>query len=182
VTDLEVREYSSLRRTIQQRGTLRAALLVATIGVWAALWVVILVVLAVPVATVGPLVVLFAGFEAVFAVHMGVERVGRYLQVAYEEAREMPLWETLSMRYSTAFTGAGLDPLFLAVFATAGLVNTLPAVVSGATVPELVVLGGLHGVWLLRLAVARQMVRQQRAVDLDRFRTLLSRVRTPTSP
>ena len=38
---------------------------------------------AIPVATLLPLVLLAACFEAIFALHTGVERIGRYLQVFY---------------------------------------------------------------------------------------------------
>ena len=44
----------------------------------------------VPLATLVPLLVLAAAFECVFALHVGIERVGRYLQVFYEDR-----WEQL---------------------------------------------------------------------------------------
>jgi hypothetical protein len=37
-----------------------------------------------PVASLIPLVVLAGGFEAIASLHLGVERIGRYVQVRFE--------------------------------------------------------------------------------------------------
>ena len=58
-----------------------------------------------------PLLVLAATFEINFFVHTGVERIGRYIQVFYEERAGATGWETTAMNYGAKFP-AGLDPLF----------------------------------------------------------------------
>ena len=73
-------EYAALRATIRQRGTLRLLLPVITIVGWA------LATEPLPGPFYGlvPLLVLAAGFEAIAALHLNVERVGRYIQVFFE--------------------------------------------------------------------------------------------------
>ena len=51
---------------------------------WAATAVATAAVITVAVSTLVPLLVLVAGFEAVFALHVNVERIGRYLQIFHE--------------------------------------------------------------------------------------------------
>ncbi len=63
-----------------------------------------------------PLLVLAATFEINFFVHTGVERIGRYLQVFYEERAGTTGWETTAMTYGAKYP-SGLDPLFSALFA-----------------------------------------------------------------
>jgi len=83
-------EFTVLRHTIASRGTVRVVLLVVTVLGWSALTVVLLLFSTLPVASVYPLAVLAAGFEAIHALHVGVERIGRYLQVYYEADGEGP--------------------------------------------------------------------------------------------
>ena len=106
MTPREVEEYSALRATIRERGSLRVVLFMIAVIAWAAATIATASLAALPVATLLPLFVLAAGFESVFAVHTGVERVGRYLQVFYDDegARE---WERTTMAYGRAFAGSG---------------------------------------------------------------------------
>jgi len=50
------------------------------------------------------------GFEAIHALHVGAERIGRYLQVYYEDAPDAPRWETTAMAVGPALPGGGIDP------------------------------------------------------------------------
>ena len=84
MTEREQLEYSALRATIRERGTARVCVFAAGVAAWGALTVATAVLASTPLATLLPLVVLASVFEAVFALHAGVERVGRYLQVFYE--------------------------------------------------------------------------------------------------
>ena len=75
-------------------------------GIWAALLTAVLVWLPFPIAAAIPLLVLIVTFEAIRPLHFGAERIGRYLQVFYEEAgepgrtlAETPSWE----RVATSF-------------------------------------------------------------------------------
>src|SRR5690349_9498495 len=91
-------EYLVLRRTIADRGALRPILTLAGTGIWAALLMAVLAWLPYPVAAALPLMVLVATFEIIRPLHFGVERLGRYLQVFYEERGEpgRPLSDTPS--------------------------------------------------------------------------------------
>src|SRR5436853_7026190 len=79
-------EYRALRSTISQRGSAKIWIFIAgTLG-WAALAMATAALASLPVATFLPLLVLAVTFEAIFSLHVGVERIGRYLQVFHEDA------------------------------------------------------------------------------------------------
>src|SRR5215467_1128950 len=88
LTNSELAEYTALRTTIRERGTARIYVFVGGIVGWGGLAAATAALTASPVGTLLPLVVLAAVFEAVYALHIGVERVGRYLQVFYETRAE----------------------------------------------------------------------------------------------
>lgn len=165
-------EYAALRQTIATRGTARVLIFPATIISWAALTVVLLLFSELPIAAVFPLGILVAGFEAIHALHVGVERIGRYLQVFYEGAPEGPSWETTAMSVGPALPGGGIDPLFTMVFVGATVVNLLPAMLPNPTPIELGVVGTLHALFLFRVVRARGAAARQRAVELESFRAL----------
>src|SRR5207253_4116872 len=81
----ELEEYRALRETIRERGTARVWVFLAGLVAWGALTIATAALAALPIATLLPLLVLAAAFEAVFSLHLGVERIGRYLQVFFEE-------------------------------------------------------------------------------------------------
>jgi hypothetical protein len=184
-------EYRALRATIRERGTVRVITFVATIAAWAALELAFAA--AGPRDVVGAflsLLMLAAGFEAIYQVHIGVERVGRYLQVFYEEASPpqtsepahgaaavggVPGWETAAMAYGQRYPGAGSDPLFGALFMLATFVNLLP-VLRAWRFPGLFAAIALpHLAFLVRVRVAVARAAAQRAQDLARFRALAGR-------
>ena len=98
---------------------------------------------------------LVAVFEVIFAIHTGVERVGRYVQVYFESTEESARWEHVAMAYGRAFGGGGIDALFTPVFWTATLLNFVPAMLSG---PMAIRLGGG---WRRAWAVHREGVVRQ---------------------
>ena len=112
-------EFVTLRRTIATRGTVRIILFPVTMLGWASLALIVIMFSQAPVAVLFPLAVLVGGFEAIHALHVGVERIGRYLQVYYENAETGPRWETTVMAVGPALPGGGIDPLFSTVFACA---------------------------------------------------------------
>jgi hypothetical protein len=170
VSDLE---YSSLRHTIAQRGTVRIALLPLGILGWAALaTTVILRGDGSPVTFVFPLLVLTATFEAVHALHAGVERVGRYLQLRYE-APSGPRWESTAMAVGPALPGGGVDPLFTMVFVAATLANMTAVALATAAPLPIVAHAVLHALLLVRVARARRAAARQRAVELARMSEVL---------
>src|SRR5262249_40472562 len=120
-----------------------------------------------PVATLIPLVVLAATFEGVFALHVGVERIGRYLETQFDDE-----WEKAAMAFGRPVGAARIDPLFTVFCIVAAGINVLPALIAGPTPPELIFVAGGHALFLLRVTVARQRASRQRAIDLERFQQL----------
>jgi len=161
-------EYQVLRATIQQRGTARMVLIPLIFVGWAGTAVATAAVITVAVSTLVPLLILVAGFEAVFALHVNVERIGRYLQVFHE--REVG-WERVAMTFSQRFRG-GPDPLFSRLFVLATSVNFLPAALGWENAPELAILAGLHLLFINRVRLGRIFAAKQRTEDLERFATL----------
>jgi hypothetical protein len=169
---LSASEYLVLRQTIATRGTLRVALFPATVAAWGALGVFSLLYSDLPAAALFSLAVLVAGFEAIHALHVGVERIGRYLQVFYEGTPEGPRWESTAMAVGPALPGGGIDPLFSVVFSAAALLNLLPALLPQPTPLEVTVIAACHFAFLLRVARARLAAARQRAVELESYRAL----------
>jgi hypothetical protein len=169
MTPAEQAEFEALRATIRERGTARSILFFIAISVWASLVIATSSVIALPVASLLPLLVLAAGFETTAALHVGVERVGRYLQARYEHR---PLWETTVMRFAGRSRPIGIDPLFSPVYILAGAANFLPVALT-ALVPEMVAIGVAHAVFLWRVVTVRRAVAGQRDAELKVFREIL---------
>ena len=172
MTERELEEYKELRATIRQRGSVRTCVFVAGLVGWALVASGTTIALAatfvsLPLITVLPLILLAGAFEAVFALHVGVERIGRYLQVFYDDR-----WEETAMAFGAPLAGTGSDPLFAVFFGVATIFNFVPVLLAEPVRIELAVVGGAHALFLLRLVVARHVAGRQRAADLDRFRTL----------
>ncbi len=170
-------EYAALRQTIASRGTVRMIIVPLTLLGWVATSIVLVLLSPLPLPTVLPLAVLAAGFEAVYALHIGVERIGRYLQVFYEETAAddfviAPRWETTAMAAVPSVPGGGIDPLFSILFGLATVVNLVTAFLPDATGFELTMVSALHLTFLARIIRARAAARGQRARDLAHFRAL----------
>jgi hypothetical protein len=158
-----------MRDTIRQRGTVRMGLVPFIFVGWAAVAVATTAVITVPISTLVPLLVLAAGFEAIYALHLNVERIGRYLQVFHERDGG---WEQVAMAFGQRFPGAGPDPLFVQLFVFAGSLNFLPVTLVAEDVAEVVVLALVHLVFVYRIRTARANASKQRAADLERFTTI----------
>jgi hypothetical protein len=175
-------EFTVLRETIATRGTARMILLPVTIIAWGSLALVVFLFGDAPFAVLLPLWVLAGGFEAIHALHVGVERVGRYLQVNYENADAGPAWETTVTAVGPGLPGGGVDPLFSLVFAGAAFLNMIPALgntllrtsagLPQTTRTELAVIGVLHLAFVVRVVRARGAAARQRAVELETFRAI----------
>ena len=175
-------EYSALRATIRERGTARVCLFVAGIAAWAALTVATAALAFTPVASLLPLLVLASVFEAIFALHIGVERIGRYLQVFYEPDPPAPPaspglpahvgWEHAAMAFGRPAGAARVDALFTVPFLIATLFNLAPALLLEPARVELIFVGGAHLLFVLRLLVGKRAAVSQRAIDLGRFAEL----------
>lgn len=169
-------EYTVLRHTIARRGTVRITLLPVTLIGWALVSGTLAVLGNNPAMSLLSLVVLAGGFEAIHAMHVGVERIGRYLQVFYEGSGDVPRWETTAMSIGPALPGGGVDPLFTLIFAFATLLNLMAAIVPAPTRLELAVIGLMHGAFLVRLVRARWAASRQRTVDLESYRAVKMRM------
>src|SRR5258708_7491834 len=119
-----------------------------------------------PVAPFLPLLVLAVTFEAIFSLHVGIERIGRYLQVFHEEATG---WEHTAMAFGRPLKGTGTDPLFVAHFLVAAILNIVPALLAEPVQLELAVVGSAHLLFVLRVVLAWRSAGHQRAADLKRF-------------
>ena len=178
-------EYLVLRRTIAQRGALRPILLVGGIGLWAFTLTAVLAWLPFPVAAAIPLLVVAATFEAIRPLHFGAERIGRYLQVFYEEAgepgrplRETPSWERVAMSFGH-IPGVGGHPLFLPIFALATVANYLAVITPGPVPMEMAVMAIPHAAMLLWLMAAHRATKTQRETELARLRALTANPEKP---
>jgi hypothetical protein len=169
MTDRDIQEYTALRATIRERGTARVFLFVIGVSIWAALAVATAALGPTPVATLLPLIVLVATFEAVFALHIGVERIGRYLQVFHQDR-----WEAAAMSFGAGAPGTATDALFTAIFAIATLLNFVPVMLAEPTTAEVWAFGIAHVAFLARLALARRAAQGQRPIESARMEEIKS--------
>lgn len=181
MTARELHEYEALRATIRERGTARPWIVLAGLLGWALISLSVAAWGTDPIEVAIPLVVLVGTFEIVFAMHTGVERVGRYIQVFFEADSEIARWEHTAMAFGRQFGGGGMDALFSPVFLMATLFNLIPAVLMEASAQEWAIVGLLHALVAWRVRSARGQAATQRAVDLERFTTLRAE-RGATSP
>jgi hypothetical protein len=178
MNDAAGREYAALRETIRSRGGARPLAFLSGLIAWAAVLIGVLTWLPSPLASVVPLLVLLATFEVVRSLHLGVERIGRYIQVFFEEnpsssgTTTAPAWEHTAMAFGPSVPGAGVHPYFLPVFLMATIVNFLAVVFPGPVMVELVTLAVPHvafAIWLIYCDIG---MRKQRGTELARFRAL----------
>jgi hypothetical protein len=163
----EQERYRALRATIRQRGTARVWIFVTGVWVWASLTVATAALAAPPVAALVPLLVLAATFEAVYALHVGVERIGRYLEVFFDDS-----WESAAMAFGRPAGAAAIDPLFTLVFALAALFNFMPVLVALPSPQEWIFIGGVHALFGVRVVFAKLTASRQRGIDRERFLVL----------
>jgi hypothetical protein len=185
-TLLAVEEYRALRATIRERGTIRLFVTVLTFVAWSATALAVPALFPFPVLTLVPLMMLAAGFEVVFAAHVGVERIGRYLYVHYETPDGRgPGWEhAISQLGPRANSGSGLDSLFSIVFILAAMLNLVPALLMSVdTLSQLPgglsvsfgIFAALHAIFIVRVLGAKRFAAAQRARDTELFQQAASR-------
>jgi hypothetical protein len=141
----------------------------------------VLAALSYPIAAAIPLLILLATFEIIRPMNFGVERIGRYLQVFYEERGEpdraladTPSWERVAMRFGSV-PGAGGHPLFVPVFFLATALNFLAVLLPAPAPVELAVMAVPHLAFLGWVLSADRAMRRQRDSELARFRELYRR-------
>jgi hypothetical protein len=179
MTPRELEEYRALRDTIRERGTARIWVFLAGFVGWGALTIATGALATLPVATCLPLLILAVAFEAVFSLHVAVERIGRYVQVFLEDRGDPGDsigWEHVAMAFGPPLKGTSVDPLFTVHFIVAVVLNTVPALLFQPVSPvpgEVAVVLGAHLLVVARILLARRTTGQQRTADLRRFRELM---------
>ena len=175
MNDQSQTEYQALRETLRERGTARLCAVLVGLIAWGVLAIGLLLAELEGGVTLVPFGVLLATYEINFFIHTGVERIGRYLQVFYEERAGTTGWETIAMSYGAKFPASGLDPLFAIVFAAAATLNFLSALAVAERRPGWIALSLVaHVAFAYRIVSAKKIAGAQRALDLDRFRSLPS--------
>ena len=165
-------EYQELRATIRERGSLRMWAILVGLFAWGVLAMVLIATDGRGGITMVPFLVLAATFEISFFIHIGIERIGRYIQVFHEESSGSAGWETTAMNYGRNFPG-GLDPLFITLFALSAGANYLSSLTLTTRRPGWVVVSVIaHLAFGWRLVIAKRLAANQRATDLERFRGL----------
>ena len=172
VTPRELEEYRALRATIRERGTARVWITLAGLIAWAALTLATAALAELPVASLLPLLILSATFEITFALHTGVERIGRYIQVVFEGEEADRGWEHCAMSYGRTFRAAGSDPLMATHFLIATVFNFVPVLLAGPVPLEWGTVAAVHVVFIAGVLTARHSAAHQRSVDLERFQQL----------
>ena len=183
--DLALEEYRALRATIRERGTARALVTTITFVFWAGLLLTTVALFAVAPLALVPLLVLAAGFEVNFSLHVGVERIGRYIQTRYESGSELPGWEHAAMKIGRGGKAGGrTDPLLTWFFLLATLVNLMAVLIiqmdpgaveetvstlEGAPPWSFAVFAAIHTAFIVRVIAARRFARSQRERDLQLF-------------
>ena len=168
-------EYQALRDTIRERGTARMCSILGGVVAWAALTIALLIAELDDAVAFVPLLVLASTFEINFFIHTGVERIGRYIQVFHEERAGATGWETTAMSYGVKFP-SGLDPLFSMIFAGTAALDFLTSLAVLQRRPGWIALSLVcHLAFGYRIVSARVLAASQRSLDLDRFRSLLSK-------
>ena len=175
MTPREADEFRALRDTIRERGTARVWVFLAGFAVWGGLTIATAALAALPVATFLPLLVLAAAFEAVFSLHVAVERIGRYIQVYLEADGDG--WEHVAMAVGPPLKGTTTDPLFTAHFVIAAVLNIVPALLAQPVPLEVGVVLTAHVIVVARMLLARRAATRQRAADLRRFEAIKTRSR-----
>jgi len=167
MTERLAQEYEALRATILRRGTARVHIFALGIGIWAALALAAIVLAVPPVATLVPLIALAASFEAVYALHVGVERIGRYLLVFHDDQ-----WEHVAGLFGRPAGAPRTDALFVVPFLLAAFANLIPLLLTAPVVQELIIVGVSHAAFVVRVLFARSAAARQRTIDTDRFKQL----------
>jgi hypothetical protein len=184
MTDSAANEYLVLRETIRTRGGSRLSSFLAGLLGWATLLFGVLTWLPNPIASVVPLIVLLATFEVVRSLHLSIERIGRYLQVFFEEGAggsaptAPPAWEHAAMHFGPSIPGAGGHPLFLPVFLLAAFANFLAVLFPDPVMVELATLSVPHLAFIAWMLYCDRGMRRQRSTDLARYRALKDQLAT----
>lgn len=147
-TDSDV---AALRATIRERGTARMALVPVIFIGWAAASIATAAAIGIAIASIVPLIVLVAGFETIFSLHMNVERIRQHLH-ALADGDAPPS----AGAATTPLAGVRPDPLFGRLFILATSVNFIPIALRFEYAAELALMTVPHFLLINRIRVARK--------------------------
>ena len=173
--EFRLEEFRQLRATIRERSAARVVVSLITFVSWGVLALGLRQSDESMAFGLVPLVVLVAGFELVFALHVGVERIGRYVAVFYEAAPEMPKWETAIAAFgrSAARQTTQTHVLLATEFILATGINLLFAIQPhGYALPESLAMAVFHAAFIARVAQAVRQAARQREMDAAAFRAI----------
>lgn len=181
---LGLEEFRALRATVRERGSVRVVVSLITFVSWAGLAVLLAHAGAGELLWLVPLLVLAVGFELIAGLHVGVERIGRYVRVFYETAGTMPKWESaIALFGQTPSAGQPtVRPLLTREFGMATLLNALlavrPSLLLGQrpTSPETAFLLLAHLAYAGRLVQVGRRAARQRDLDEAAFRTIAGKL------
>ena len=189
MNELAQQEYAVLRETIKSRGGARPLVALAGVSAWAGAILGVLIWLPNPLGAVVPLLILVTAFEVIRSLHLGVERIGRYVQVFFEEVSPAdisslgpPAWEHAAMTFGPTIPGAGGHPLFFPIFLMATIANLIAVILPGPLPVELGTLLVPHVAFIFWMLYCDRGMRRQRAAELARFRELKARTAEASNP
>jgi hypothetical protein len=178
----QLEEFRQLRTTIRDRSTARVVVSFITFVSWGGLALVVRHSSESLLDGLVPLVVLAAGFELALALHVGVERIGRYLAVFYEAAPGLPKWETAIAAFGRRTVRARTPPpalmanefIFIVFIVAAGinLALVLAVTFDRAVLAQDVALAVLHATFVARVFQAVRQAGRQREADEAAFRAI----------
>ncbi len=171
-------EFRQLRATIRERSAARVVVSLITFVSWGTLALVLYRWDEPMVCGLIPLVVLIVGFELAFALHVGVERIGRYVAVFYEGSPQAPKWETAIAAFgrSAAAKATQTHVLLAGEFIVAAGFNLVVLVVAVQPNPYVsslsIAMAVIHGAFIARVVLALRQAARQREADAAAFRAI----------
>jgi hypothetical protein len=171
----QLEEFRQLRTAIRERSTARVLVSFITFVSWGVLALVVRHSDASMAYGLVPLVVLAAGFELVLALHVGVERIGRYLAVFYEASPGMPKWETAIAAFGRTAARTRTQPhvLLASEFIVSTGINLVFAVEFDLSVlAQDLAMAVFHVAFIARVVQAARQASHQREADAAAFRAI----------
>jgi hypothetical protein len=189
----QLEEFRALQAAIRERTSARLLFLaIAWVG-WASLATAIMLVLPAAPLLVLPLVLLLASFEVNLGIIRGVEHIGAYLRLAFEERRAVPGWETASADLARRYPRGVADPvLFWPFVAVLGANYLCVVLAAGETADpaihvredslDLALVTALHAAVLVRFVFGRRGLASGREREFQKIRAVTGSDGTSSPP
>jgi hypothetical protein len=173
--EFHLEEFRQLRTTIRERSTARVVVSFITFVSWGALALVVRHSDESMAYGLVPLVVLVTGFELVFSLHVGVERIGRYLTVFYEASPGMPKWETAIAAFGRTVVRGQTQPHVLLAsefIVTTGINLVLAVEFDRSVLAQDIAMAVFHVAFIGRVVRAVRQSSRQRETDAAALRAI----------